>query len=209
MKTYLFDFDGTLVDSMPDWSKKVLRVLEVAGVTPPADILKTLTPLGDTGSMRYFRQELGVTLTEAQMQTIMDDYALPAYRDRIAAKPFVIETLHRLKAQGHSLNVLTASPHQMLDPCLHRLGLFDLFDRVWSCEDFAMTKVQPQIYHAAAREMGVSVGECLFLDDNIHALRAAKEAGMQVIGVYDDCSLDFIEEMKQLCHRYIDTFAQL
>lgn len=208
MKTYLFDFDGTLVDSMPDWAKKVLSVLKAAGITPPNGILKILTPLGDNGAMRYFREQLGVTLTDAQMSEIMDAYAIPAYRDRIQAKPFVIEALHRLKAQGCSLNVLTASPHKVLDPCLRRLGIWDLFDCIWSCDDFATTKADPQIYRDAAARLGVTAENCIFLDDNVNALRAAKEAGVQVVGVYDDCSVDFMDEMKAL-GAFIEDFRAL
>ena len=118
----------------------------------------------------------------------MDEFALPAYRDAIQAKPGVREALEALRAGGHSLSVLTASPHRMLDPCLERLGLRALFDNVWSCDDFGLTKAQVEIYAQAAARLGRPVSECVFLDDNLGALRAAKQAGMRVIGVQDDSS---------------------
>ena len=49
---YIFDFDGTLVDSMPTWGGKMLHVLDKNGVPYPEDIVRTLTPLGDLGSAR-------------------------------------------------------------------------------------------------------------------------------------------------------------
>ncbi len=46
MKNFIFDFDGTLVDSMKQWAGKMLYVLEKNGVSYPEDIIKIITPLG-------------------------------------------------------------------------------------------------------------------------------------------------------------------
>ena len=88
--------------------------------------------------------------------------------------------LQQLKARGDCLNVLTASPHMTLDPCLKRLELFELFDNVWSCDDFSTTKADVNIYKMAAEKIGVPVEEVLFLDDNFNADKTAVEAGMKV-----------------------------
>ena len=111
MKAYLFDFDGTLVDSMPSWSEKMLNILRQTGVSYPADIIKILTPLGDKGSAVYFRDVLGVPLTEGEMYARMDSYALPKYRDEIVLKPGVEAFLRKSREEGITLHVLTASPH--------------------------------------------------------------------------------------------------
>jgi FMN phosphatase YigB (HAD superfamily) len=105
--------------------------------------------------------------------------------------------------------VLTASPHITLDACLKRLEMFDLFDNVWSCDDFNTTKADPNIYRMAAEKMGVAVEEALFLDDNYNADKTAKEAGMQVCGVFDPSSEDYIAEIKSVTDYYIFDFAEL
>ena len=97
----------------------------------------------------------------------------------------------------------------MLDACLVRLGVFDLFDNVWSCEDFGTTKSDPQIYAEAARRIGCPVEDIWFLDDNPGADRTAKQAGMRVCGVYDASSAEYTEEMKRICDAYIEEFSQL
>ncbi|MBQ4087635.1 MAG: HAD family phosphatase [Clostridia bacterium] len=206
--TYLFDFDGTLVDSMQQWSEKMLRILRDSGVSYPDDIIKIITPLGDNGTAEYFIR-LGVPMTKQEMFDLMDYYAIKEYTYNIPAKPYVSETLHALKKAGHSLNVLTASPHKMLDVCLKRLELYDLFDNVWSCDDFGTTKSNPEIYIRAAEKMGCKVSECIFLDDNYGAVKTAKEAGMQTVAVYDDTSRDMEQEMRALADRYIFDFREL
>ena len=58
-----------------------------------------------------------------------------AYADGGCAQLAVSRAVHlkSLKEKGADLNVLTASPHSMLDVCLKRLGIYDIFTNVWSC----------------------------------------------------------------------------
>ena len=208
MKRYLFDFDGTLVDSMPSFVGVMLRILDENGIEYSDDIVKIITPLGYGGTAKYFI-ELGMKLELEEITAKMTEYALDAYAHEIGAKDSVIEVLKALKARGDDLNVLTASPHSMLDPCLKRLGVFDLFTNVWSCEDFGTTKADPEIYKMAADKMGAPVGEIIFLDDNYNADKTAKEAGMIVYGVYDPSSDEFVDEIKSGTDKYIVNFKEL
>lgn len=208
MKTYLFDFDGTLVDSMPVFIDAMLHVLKQEGIPYGRDIVGIITPLGMEGTAQYYIK-LGSRKTKEALITAMKGYMKGAYVDTIPAKEHVAIVLHTLKAQGCHLNVLTASPHDTLDPCLRRLGLYDLFDNIWSCDDYHTTKADPDIYRQAASKIGVPVHEILFLDDNINALHTAKLAGMQVCGVYDASFKDSITQIKKISDCYIYNFSEL
>lgn len=209
MKHLIFDFDGTLVDSMPAWSDSVLGILDVRGIAYEPTLIKTLTTLGYRGTVAYYREHFGLCESPEALAEEMGRRAIPAYRDTIPAKETVKDTLQALKAAGYRLHVLTASPHVTLDACLKRIGLWDLFDNVWSCEDFSTTKSDVRIYLRAAERIGVTVSDCVFFDDNANACRTAKEAGMTVIGVHDDSSADYRAEMLALCHGFIDRFDEL
>lgn len=206
--TYLFDFDGTLVDSMPTYTSAMLRILDENGITYDDTLIKAITPLGLNGTAKYYL-ELGVPMTKEALLDKMREYMLDGYFYRIPAKAHVIPVLKVLKERGDSLNVLTASPHITLDACLKRLGIFDIFDNVWSCDDFSTTKADPEIYRMAAKRLGVPVEKVLFLDDNLNADLTAKLAGMQVCAVYDPSSAEYEEEMKAATDFYIHDFTQL
>lgn len=208
MKTYLFDFDGTLVDSMPTYGALMLRILNENGIKYGDDILKIITPLGFIDTAKYFIG-MGLDMPHADIVALMKQYAIDAYTNDVQAKANVVETLRELKKRGCSLNVLTASPHDTLDPCLKRIGIYDIFDNVWSCNDFGTNKSDPNIYHEAARRMGVPVCDVLFLDDNLNADKTAKAAGMQVYGVYDLSSDEYVDEIKAVTDGYIYDFSEL
>ena len=84
MSCYLFDFDGTLVDSMPTFGGMMLRILDECGAEYPSNIIKTITPLGFAGTARYFIG-MGVKKSEAELLSLMYKYAYDAYSNTIAS----------------------------------------------------------------------------------------------------------------------------
>ncbi|MBQ2743036.1 MAG: HAD family hydrolase [Oscillospiraceae bacterium] len=207
--TYLFDFDGTLVDSMPAFVSTMLKILDENNIKYGSDIIKIITPLGYEGTAKYFKERLGIKMPVDEIIALMNRYIYDEYAYNIPAKKNVVETLRKLKEQGANLNVLTASPHSVLDVCLKRLGIFDVFTNVWSCDDFKTTKADPEIYKMAAEKIGKPVGEIIFLDDNYNADKTAAIAGMKVCGVYDKSSEEYTDEIEKISDHYIDDFCQL
>ena len=207
-KFYLFDLDGTLIDSMRQWSQKMLLILERENIPYPEDIIQKITPLGDVKTAEYFFR-LGVKKSVEEILAAMDAYAEEEYAHKIPLKPYVREYLMHLQHRGASLNVLTASPHKLTDVCLKRNSVWNCFENVWSTEDFGLAKSDPQIFHAVARKLCSSEEDILFFDDNLLALAAAKKAGLKTVGVFDASSLASEEEMKGYSDRYIHSFQEL
>ena len=206
--TYLFDFDGTLVDSMPVYEAVMTGILKDNNISYPENVLEIITPLGYARSASYFK-ELGMSQSVEEIVEIINSRALYEYEHNIPFKEGVLQTLQKLKTQGASLNILTASPHLMLDPCLKRLGIWEMFDNVWSTDDFDLPKREPTIYYRVAEKLGKEPKDILFVDDNIHSDRGAKAAGVKVCGIFDLSSKDLKEQMKELCDYYIDTMPEL
>lgn len=206
---YIFDLDGTLVDSMPTGVGIVLGYLDEKGISYPADIVNTLTPLGYKGSAKYIAEHLADADTVESVYEYFKAQTLRAYGETIPLKPHVKETLETLKSQGYRLNVLTASPQLLTDICMKRLQIYELFENVWSIEAFGMTKAEEGIYLEAAKRLGVEPNQCIMADDNLNVLKTAKRAGMGTVGVYDESSKDVAEEMREIADKYVVDFAEL
>ena len=207
-KHYLFDFDGTLVDSMGYWARCMLQVLDTRGVPYGEDIIKVITPLGMQGTVQHFIS-MGMQGTEEEILADINKILTSYYLNVIPLKESVQRCLEEMKAAGFGLHVLTASPHRWLDPCLARCGVLQLFDNVWSSDDFGMSKTNPEIYRQVADRIGADVTEITFLDDNINADKGALASGVRVIGVFDPSSADTEAEMRAVCHGYVRDFAEL
>ncbi len=208
-KVYLFDMDGTLVDSMPYWARSVLKILEEEGIAYTPEMIRTFTALGYIGTAKYYREHFGMTQSVDELVRRMKNNAIHEYTYNVTAKPFVPEYIRKLTKQGIRCCVLTASPHEITDVCLQRNGIFDLFTYVWSADDFGISKNNESIYSMVADKMGCAVTDIRFFDDNLLALEAGKRAGMELVGVYDTYSEDVKESIQAIVDTYIDSFEEL
>jgi len=207
-KHYLFDFDGVLVDSMEIWIGIQSGNLRSAGIPVPEDFVETITPLGNYHGAKYVLSlGLNMPLEDYLAQTAQQ--LLTAYSTQVALKPYVADKQKELKQRGIRLHVLTANSRAYLDNCLKRWHVYDLFENLWTIDDFGLTKDNPEIYRQAARRLGADVSCCTMLDDNIKAISTAKEAGLHTIGVYDYTSRSTEPAMRQTAERYIYDFSQL
>ena len=208
-KHCIFDLDGTLFDSMTNWPRAMIRILDEAGLKYPDDVVNIMTPLGYKGCAEYF---ISLGHPEKNPDVIMEkmyDYLTEDYANSILIKPYVKEMLESLKNVGIRIYALSASPHKMIDACLKRNGVYDLFDAVWSTDDFGLIKSDPKIYKTVADWMGAGIDEIEFYDDNITALQTAKSVGFRVIGVYDPTTENYRAEIKSFADGYVSSFSEM
>ena len=90
--------------------------------------------------------------------------------------------------------------------CFTRNGIIDKFSEIYSSDAFSLPKSDPEIYLKLSKLIGCKPEEAVFYDDNISAVKAAKEAGLYTVGVYDISSSDCEEQMKKFSDKYIKSF---
>lgn len=90
-----------------------------------------------------------------------------------------------------------------------RLGIAKYFDRIFTCEEVGAGKTKPDIYLRAAEYLGTHPEETVVFEDVIHAIRSAKQAGFQVVGIYDETSKDDQEEVRREADWYCREWAEL
>ena len=209
-KIAVFDLDGTLVDSMPYFTKGILSIAEEAGLDYDGEtLIRILTPLGYTKSAEYYVNELGVQDTVENIVGRIEKKLAYEYANNIYLKPGVLDYLKKLRDEGTRLFVLTASPHIATDACLKHNGIYDWFEQVWSVEDFKLSKSDTRIFEKVADTIGCEAGEVHYFDDSLIALRNAQAAGYITYGVYDAQTPEEVETMKGLSTTVVMTFENM
>lgn len=210
MKKIIFDFDGVLVDSNMFALQIIFSILDEHSVSYDRnDEIQKIMPLPGDLKARYLIDKFGINVSTESLVSSINARCYVGYRDNIPAKESVPETLSELKKQGYCISVLTATPHQAVDVCLKRLGFFDFFDHIWSCDEFGMGKNDPDLFYAVAEKLGVTTDQCILVDDSLSSLKAAKDAGMEVIGAYDPCSSKLNGKIKEFSDGYIYQLREL
>ena len=87
-KVYIFDLDGTLVNSMPYYTKGTLSVLHDEGIPYEPELINVLTPLGYTKTAEYYIEKMGVKGTVEEIVERLKKKLVYEYTYNIKLKPF-------------------------------------------------------------------------------------------------------------------------
>jgi phosphoglycolate phosphatase len=184
---YLFDLDGTLVDTAPDINLALNHALASNGFDPVDEAL-TRHWVGH-GARALVReaitdQQLPETLEEQLVEVFINHYE-QHIADASLPYPGVVETLERLSAEGAKLAVVTNKMTRLSVPLLHALELHDFFAAV-VCGDTA-DRPKPAADPAlrACEMLSVRPEEALFVGDSETDVSCARAAGCPVVVVRD------------------------
>lgn len=206
---YIFDLDGTLIDSMPSFTWGMLSILDDEGIAYPPELIKTLTALGYVRSAEYYIEHMGVKDTVENIVARIKARMIDLYANKIRLKPGVEAYLRRLHGEGARLFVLTASPHFVTDVNLRNNGVYDLFEQVWSVEDFGLDKSDTRIFQRVAEMVGCPEAEIHYFDDNVIAIENSTKAGLDTYAVLDRQEEADVAILRATGRHFVETFAAM
>ncbi len=184
MLAAVFDFDGTLVDTMPLHYEAYRRAIaECAGaeLEPAvfwAEIGGTAREVVPRLLERVGRPDVSGRDVHARKQQLLDELVR-------TTELAVLETAKLLPvlAAHLPLGLATSGSRPGIEAMLERLGWDEYFDAVVTGEDVAQGKPAPDPFLLAAERLGVPPQQCLAFEDTDAGVRSAQRAGMTVFDV--------------------------
>jgi HAD superfamily hydrolase (TIGR01509 family) len=180
-RAYLFDCDGTIVDSMPlhyvawkqalgEWGCTLDEDLFYSwGGKPPVEIIASLN------RMQNLNMPIGAVAErkESLYFSLLHDL-----------KP-IPEVLEHIIAQYGRIPfaVVSGSTHESIVKSLTAVGLLDRFPILIGSEDYARSKPAPDAFLAGAARLGIAPKDCLVFEDTDMGIQAATSAGMASVRI--------------------------
>ena len=173
---YLFDIDGTLLDSAPDICAAQCEVLASAGcANANVDLLRSYIGRELRAVFRVMLPHCG----ETEMQRLMEQYSA-AYRARRHSQthvfPGVAEALARLGGRKSTATIKHTDTARLV---LEQFGLLSYFDHVQGTDGFP-PKPAPDVVLAALGALGAAPGDCLLVGDSTADMEAGRRAGVKL-----------------------------
>ena len=206
LKGAIFDFDGTLVDSMFIWDTIGEDYLRSLGKEPHEDLKETFMTLTLEEAAEYYRTHYGVTLSVKEIVDGVNTMVEGIYRTRVALKPGVADYLRLLKENGTRMCIATVTDRYLVEETLDRLGILQYFSEIFTCAEVGYGKDKPIIYRKALEHLGTMKNETYVFEDSLFALKTAKADGFTTVGVYDRHE-NRQDNLKNLADYYIVDFA--
>jgi pyrophosphatase PpaX len=173
---YLFDFDGTLAQSLPHWADAYSDALAMRGKSVERSTLLAAC-FGSRSS--DFLERLQIS-----DQPVFREDVWEKVKQRIELfepYPGVIELLSELKRTECGLAVVTNSRRSHVEPALRRWDVTHLFDVVVSIEDVSYGKPDPEAIHKALNALKVSPVDAFMIGDSPADLLAGSRACVRTV----------------------------
>jgi beta-phosphoglucomutase len=205
-KAIIFDFDGTLIDSVPVYFSIFRMLAKKFGQNCKEEDFTSINGVSISESIRKMIKEkkfkkrvlLYLFLNKRKIQqTIMSGIKL---------FPHTIECLKRVR--GFPMVIATNANKKYLQYNLERFNLLDYFQVCVTKEDVRYGKPSPDVFMLASKKIGVPPEECVVIEDSPAGVTAAKKAGMRCIVVLNKTTKQhFVGEAKP--DIFIDDLSEL
>lgn len=180
----IFDLDGTLVDSEPNYyeaSRQTLAEHGVPGFTWADQESYVGVSIRET--VTIWRQRYGLRTSVAELLAAMDRRYLELARTRTRAYPEMRKFVELLAAENVPMAVASGSSPMAIEAILAGTGLAAFLRTVVSSEEVPLGKPAPDVFLEAARRLGRAPADCVVLEDAAPGAAAAHAAGMRCIAI--------------------------
>lgn len=178
---FIFDCDGTLVDSMPlhyvAWCESFRR--HQAPFEFTEDLFYSLAGVREQDTVKLLNDEHGTNLdpdSVAEVKSLVFNERIPEIQEVPPVAKIARDWHQRLP-----MSVASGSEPETVRACLTATGLISLFQTIITPRDVKRGKPAPDMFLLAAERMGVAPGDCLVFEDGKSGMDAAAAAGMEAV----------------------------
>lgn len=202
-KYIIFDMDGTLIDSIGVWNRTDQKLIEeYAGIAIGLESIQLerdnfLHNNQDSNIYlaycEYLIKKYGFSIKDAdELLKIRWAKSGEVLENEMDFKPDVVELILKLKKLGFTLVLATMTTQVQLDiyskknkRMLEQMNIMHVFDLITRKEDVINKKPDPEIYNKIMQHYNAKPKECLIFEDSYTGVLASKNAGVEVVNIYD------------------------
>lgn len=201
IKGVIFDFDGTLFDSMFIWDTAGETYLRSIGKEPEEDLQSVLKPMSLYQSAAYISERYCIPMSTEDIVDGINRTVEDFYFHTVEPKQGVVELLKVLSRNGVRMCIATATDRYQVEAALVRCGMRHFFSEIFTCTEVGSGKDQPLIFRIAMEHLGTDRSNTVVFEDAWHAIHTAKDDGFMVAAVYDSH-----ESMQSNIHETADIY---
>lgn len=208
IKNIIFDFDGTLFDSMIIWEDLGERFIRKLGKKPKENLSFEIRNMSMKESATYLQQEYDINLSVEEIISGINKMLEDFYINEVLPKEGVVEFLEELNQRKVSMCIATATDKYLIEAALKRCNIKKYFKEIFTCGEVGENKYSPKIYREALKFLNGNRMGTLVFEDAVYAAATAKEDGFKVVSVYDK-SEEKQELLKEISDFYLKDFLSV
>lgn len=208
IKLFLFDLDGTILDSLKIWNDIDLLFFKNHNLIMGEDYHIAIAPLTLEETATYTKNTYKLDIDEEQIMKEWSDLAIKEYAENVNLKKGVKEFLDYLKNKNVHLAIATSCNEEMFKPCLERYGIVSYFEHFYTSQNLKINKSNANFFKEILNEYKIEPDQILFFEDSIASMKCAKSLGFNVVAVMDKKWEKQKEEIIASSDDQIEDFSQ-
>lgn len=209
MKLVIFDFDGTIADSMWAWDNLGEDTLKEHNIPLFSDYRKVIRTMSVLNFSKYLTERYPVLGNAEELMDHWHEIMKVKYTTEIKLKPGIIELLETLKKRGYTLYLASATKYEVLMTAVKHFGLEKYFSFIIAETMVNLSKYDPRFYQICVDRAGAKKEETYIFEDADHAVRTAKKAGYHVCAIKDKSMESKEKEIKHYADLYQKDFTNI
>ncbi len=183
LKAVLFDMDGVLVDTEPEYIKTDLRLARRFGIPLTRREQSNYRGVNAAEMWAELVRKYGSSADPAELTRLEYEHIDEYYRSG-ALRPIraSVRLLKRCAKVGLMAAIATSSSADNAECVVRRLGVGEYVQAISVIDMAGRSKPAPDIFLLAAKLLGVSPTECVVIEDAQKGVQAAKAAGIKAVG---------------------------
>lgn len=184
IKAVIFDLDGTLVDSEPNYLAADQKLFAEYGFMDyTREIHSKYIGFGSKEMMEDMQQKYPINESIENLLAKKNRYYIEIARKRTVVFPEMLKFLQLLVSQDYPVALASGSSPEVIQTVLSITDLAKYFKIVLSAENVKCGKPEPDIFIETAKRLGIAAEECLVIEDSQYGVEAAKRASMYCIAL--------------------------
>lgn len=208
IKLFLFDLDGTILDSLKIWNDIDLLFFKNHNLIMGEDYHIATAPLTLEETATYTKNTYKLDIDEEQIMKEWSDLAIKEYAENVNLKKGVKEFLDYLKNKNVHLAIATSCNEEMFKPCLERYGIVSYFEHFYTSQNLKINKSNANFFKEILNEYKIEPDQILFFEDSLASMKCAKSLGFNVVAVMDKKWEKQKEEIIASSDDQIEDFSQ-
>ncbi|MBM3240757.1 HAD family phosphatase [Candidatus Poribacteria bacterium] len=205
LKAIIFDFDGVIADTEPIHLKMFQKVLAEEGIIlTEEEYHQKYLALDDKGCFSAVLSDNGRQVDKKLVEDMIrrkSIYFDEHVKNNLIIFPGVVDFVRKATPE-HLLAIASGALRHEIEFGLEAAGIRQEFQAIVSAEEVEKGKPDPEPFLKALQELNnihssspqIQPSECLVIEDSLHGIAAAHEAGMKCLAVTNSYSADELSE---------------
>ncbi len=195
LKAVLFNFNGVIIKDEPIHKQLIDQIVIAENLRPsPGDFRKFCLGRTTSACLKDLLKDRGRFVTEDYLTKLIIQKAQDYQRqvetlEKLPIYPGLEDLIFKLRVAKLPMGIVTGATSSEVELVLNQVNLAQHFDVMVTGDDLSASKPEPDSYLLAVEKLNqlypekLQPSECLAIEDTFVGIKAAKQAGMRVVGV--------------------------